>query len=55
MQGIRLEQNALKIQLAKELLQHRPFVVLPGGVAGLAVALRLLRSSWPRPRRRSTA
>ena len=36
MQGIRLDQNALKIQLAKELPQHRPFVVLPGGVAGLA-------------------
>ena len=36
MQGIRLDQNALKIQLAKELPQHRSFVVLPGGVAGLA-------------------
>ena len=36
MQGIRLDQNALKIQLAKELPQHRPFVVLPGGGAGLA-------------------
>jgi hypothetical protein len=35
MQGIRLDQNALKIQLAKELPQHRPFVILPGGVAGL--------------------
>jgi len=35
MQGIRLDQNALKIQLAKKLPQHRPFVVLPGGVAGL--------------------
>ena len=35
MQGIRLNEYALKIQLAKELPQHRPFVVLPGGVAGL--------------------
>ena len=40
MQGIRLDQNALKIQLAKELPQHRSFVVLPGGVAGLAVAIQ---------------
>ena len=36
MQGIRLDQNALKIQLAKELPQHRSFEVLHGGVAGLA-------------------
>lgn len=36
MQGICLDQNVLKIQLAKELPQHRSFVVLPGGVAGLA-------------------
>jgi hypothetical protein len=36
MQGIRLDQNTLKIQLAKELPQHRSFVVIPGGVAGLA-------------------
>ena len=36
MQGIRLNEYAIKIQLAKELPQHRPFVDLPGGVAGLA-------------------
>jgi hypothetical protein len=31
-----LDKNALEIQLPKELPQHRPFVVIPGGVAGLA-------------------
>ena len=35
MQGIRLDQHALKIQLAKELPQHRSLVVLTGGLAGL--------------------
>ena len=47
MQGIRLDQNALEIQLSEKLLllrrslglEHRPLVVLAGGVAGLAVAL----------------
>jgi len=36
MQGIRLDQHALQIQLAKELPQHRPLVVPTGGVAALA-------------------
>jgi len=31
MQCIRLNEYALKIQLSKELPQHSPFVVLPGG------------------------
>jgi hypothetical protein len=35
-QGIRLDQHALKIQLAEQLLEHGPLVVLAGGVAGLA-------------------
>jgi hypothetical protein len=55
MQGIRLDQNALEIQLSEELFEHRPLVVFAGGVAGLAVAVRLLRSSWLRPWRRSRA
>ena len=36
MQRICLDQNALKSQLSKELFEHRPLVVLAGGVAGLA-------------------
>ena len=32
----RLDQHALQIQRAKQLPEHRPLVVLPGGVAGLA-------------------
>jgi len=35
MQGIHLDQHALQIQLAKELPQHHPLMVLTGGVAGL--------------------
>ncbi len=35
MQGIRLDQHTLQIQLAKELPQHHLLVVLTGGVAGL--------------------
>ena len=35
MERVRLDQHALKIQLAKELSQHRPLVVLTSGVAGL--------------------
>jgi hypothetical protein len=31
-----LNQNALEIQLAEELFEHRPLVVLAGGIAGLA-------------------
>ena len=36
MQGIRLNEYAIKIQLAKELPQHRPLMVSPGAVAGQA-------------------
>ena len=36
MQGIRLDQHALQIQLPKQLPEHRPLVVLAGGAAGLA-------------------
>ena len=43
MQGIRLDQNALEIQLSEKLLllrrslglEHGPLMVLPCGVAGL--------------------
>ena len=35
-QRIRLDQHALQIQLSKQLPEHRPLVVLAGGVAGLA-------------------
>ena len=41
--------------LLLELPHHRPLVVFAGYVAGLAVADRLLRSSWPRPARQNTA
>jgi hypothetical protein len=36
MRGIRLDQHALQIQLAKEPAQHRPLVVLTSEVTGLA-------------------
>ena len=36
MQGIRLDQHALKIQLAKQLFEYGPLGVLCGGVSGLA-------------------
>jgi hypothetical protein len=36
MERIRLDDHALKIQLADELPQHRPLVVFASGVAGLA-------------------
>ena len=55
MQGIRLNEYAAQIQLAEQLPEHRPLVVFAGGVTSLAVAIRLLRSSWPHPRRRSSA
>ena len=35
MQGIRLNEYAAQIQLAEQLPEHRPFMVVPGGVAGL--------------------
>ena len=41
MKRIRLGENTLQIQFAEELFEYRPLVVLAGGVAGLAVALRL--------------
>lgn len=36
MQGIRLEEQALQIQLAQQLFEHSPFMVFPGGIARLA-------------------
>ena len=35
MKRVRLDQNALQIQFAKQLPQHRPLMVFAGGVAGL--------------------
>jgi hypothetical protein len=35
MQGIRLDQYAAQIQFAEQLPEHRPLVVLAGGIAGL--------------------
>jgi hypothetical protein len=55
MERVCLDQHALEIQLAEQLPQHRPLVVAAGGVASLAVAVRLLRISTPRPERRNTA
>jgi hypothetical protein len=40
---IRLDQHTVKIELAKQLFEHRPLMVFAGGVASLAVAVRLLR------------
>jgi hypothetical protein len=54
MECVSLDQHAIEIQLAEQLPQHRPFVVFAGGVAGLTVAVRLLRSSTPRPVPRNT-
>jgi hypothetical protein len=54
MKCVNLDQHAIEIQLAEQ-LPHRPFVVFAGGVAGLTVAVRLLRSSTPRPMPRNTA
>lgn len=34
-QGIRLDQHPLQVELAQQLFQHRPLVVLTGGVAGM--------------------
>jgi hypothetical protein len=58
----RLDQHSVQIQLAEQLPQHRPCMVFAGGVAGLAVAIRLRRSSLlrrssstPRPEQRSRA
>ncbi|MEA5415563.1 hypothetical protein [Synechococcus sp. BA-132 BA5] len=36
MESVRLDENALQIQLAEQLPQHRPLMVIAGGVAGLA-------------------
>ena len=54
-ESIGLDENALQINLAEQLPQHRPLMVFANGVAGLAVALRLLRSSWPAPGQLNTA
>jgi len=35
MERVRLDQHTFAIQLAKQLPQHCPLVVLTGGVAGL--------------------
>jgi hypothetical protein len=34
--GIRLDQHTVQIQLAEQLLEHRPLVIRARGVAGLA-------------------
>mgnify|MGYP006901877207 CR=1 FL=1 len=52
---IDLTSEYADFQLAEQLSQHRPLVVFAGGPAGLAVALRLLRSSWPHRGRPNTA
>lgn len=52
---VSLDENTLKIQLAEQLPEHCPLVVFAGGVAGLAVAVRLLRSSTPPPGQPNTA
>jgi hypothetical protein len=36
MERVGLDQNSVEIQLAEQLPQHRPLVVIAGGVAGLA-------------------
>ncbi len=36
MQGIRLDQHTLQIQLAEELLEHSPLMVFARGIAGLS-------------------
>ena len=36
MERVCLDQHTLKIQLAEQLFEHRPFMVLAGGVASLA-------------------
>ena len=38
---IRLDQHTAKIELAEQLFEHRPLMVFAGGVASLAVAVRL--------------
>ena len=36
MERVGLDQNSVEIQLAEQLPQYRPLVVIAGGVAGLA-------------------
>ena len=36
MHGIRLDEQALQIQLAQQLFEHSPLIFFPGGIAGLA-------------------
>jgi len=50
-----LGENTLKIQLAEQLPEPCPLVVFAGGVSGLAIAVRLLRSSTPPPGPPNTA
>ena len=49
-----LDHHTLEIELAKQLPQNRLRMVFAGGVAGLAVAIRLVRSSTPHPKRPNT-
>jgi len=43
MECICLDQHTVKIELAEQLFEHCSLVVLARGIAGLAVALRLMR------------
>lgn len=36
MERIRLNQHTLKIELTEQMFEHRPLMVITGGVAGLA-------------------
>jgi hypothetical protein len=51
--SLRLHVHYGVVPLLLELTQHRPLLVPGGGVAGLAVAIRLLQSSTPRPERQN--
>jgi hypothetical protein len=55
MERVRLDPHTLEIYLAEEPPQHSPLVVACAGVASLAVAVRLLRSSTPCSGRPTTA
>lgn len=47
--GIGLDQHAVQIQPPRQLPEHRPLVVLAGGAADLAAAVRLLGNRLPCP------
>jgi hypothetical protein len=53
--SLRLHRQEEVGPLLLELPQNRPLMVFAGGVAGLAVAIRLVRSSTPHPKRPNTA